>query len=589
MKTLLHLPEVPGLWELSFDAAPGGDGILLEIRCAGAAVLTFSREGGLCARLRTRWNADTPRFGKDPSFTFELRAAEGSGHVRLLWREYVFRLYIDGVLADEDWPLGRPERGAWSIEAADGVSGLAFGVPGEDAGDLEISFDGSFQNYNHPGANTGVGDCMPFARDGRWCLYYLLDRRGHASKQHLGAHQWAQVSTADLKHWTIHPMAVGITEQWEGSICTGSLITKDGKTWAFYAVRMSDGSPARLTWAVSGDGVHFEKSGRYFALTDPYEPVSARDPNVFLGADGQYHMLVTTSLTREGRFGGCLAHLTSPDLENWKQQDPFIVPGYSDQPECSDYFEWNGWYYLVFSNFAVARYRMSRRPFGPWIRPENDLLDALEIQVPKTAPFGDRRFSAGFLARRPRSYAGNAVTHELFQRADGTLGVKQAEEILPQAAYGEEFPPVHICAGEGRNTARFDCGAGAFRLRMRLKASGTGVLYGLIVHTGGPDAEDSRAYRIELDPAARMAVIVRPKEDFMLGAGRDQLRGVDLRGEVPVDLLVMGDILDVILADGRAMTMRMDAPVGHGAFVEAYALCGGLDVLSAAVTRFATE
>lgn len=417
---------------------------------------------------------------------------------------------------------------------------------------------------------------MPFERDGRYCLYYLFDRRGHASKQGLGAHQWAQISSADLKTWTVHPMAVGITEQWEGSICTGSLIQKDGKTYAFYAVRMSDGSPARMTWAVSNDGVHFEKSGCYFALTEPYEPVSARDPKVFLGVDGQYHMLVTTSLTDGGRFGGCLAHLTSPDLIQWTQHGPFIVPGYSDQPECSDYFEWNGWYYLVFSNFAIARYRMSRSPFGPWIRPENDLLDTLESQVPKTAAFGDRRLSTGFLARRPRTYAGNAVTHELFQRPDGTLGIRHPEEILPQPRRRLEPAGATLEGGQGRAEALLAESGGDFRLKAVLKLGSEHLLAGLLVTFG-----KERSYRIELDPAARMVTITRPIGDFERASGRDLLRNVALDGALAVDLLVRGDILDLMLSDGRGMTMRLDDSTGAGVRVQAYAIAGTVAVSDA--------
>lgn len=52
----------------------------------------------------------------------------------------------------------------------------------------------------------------------------------------------------------MHPMAIPITEQWEGSICTGSLIEANEKVYAFYAVRMTDGSAARLTWASSEEG-----------------------------------------------------------------------------------------------------------------------------------------------------------------------------------------------------------------------------------------------------------------------------------------------------------------------------------------------
>lgn len=560
-------------WTLGFRLAPGSGDVPLRLFFSDTVVLRVSRDDLLRVELHTRWEGTTEKFGSDPCFTFTLTSPKREGQVTVCYLGYSFRLYVDGYLEDEDWPLGEPVDADWQTEASASVTCLTWSetVPSND--ESEELYAKPFQNFVLPGHNTGVGDCMPFARDGRWCLYYLLDRRGHASKQGLGAHQWAQISTADLKNWTIHPMAVGITEQWEGSICTGSLIQKDGKTYAFYAVRMSDGSPARLTWAVSDDGVHFEKSGRYFALTAPYEPVSARDPMVFSGADGQYHMLVTTSLVDTGPYGGCLAHLTSPDLLTWTQHGPFIVPGYSDQPECSDYFEWNGWYYLVFSNFAIGRYRMSRNPFGPWIRPENDVLDATAVRVPKTAAFRDRRLSAGFLSRRPMTYAGNAVTHELFQRSDGTLGIRHLEEILPEAGSVRELPELRLDAGQNRAASQLPAMHGGFRLKAMLRPDAGNMLFGIILKFG-----EDRRYRIEFDPAAKMVAIVRPGEDFDRCYGRDLLRNVELSGGIPVDLIVNDDILDMTLADGRVMTMRLDDKAGDGTQTELYAMAGSMTV-----------
>lgn len=574
MKKRLTFTECSNTWELNCTILEGSSGKLIEIASLDEVVLTVSCDDMLRAVIHTHWNQTSKNYGENPEFDFELVSPTLCGHVRICWRGYSFRLYVNDQLIDEEWPLGYPAHGEMTAYIVDSVVDVTLDACTESPKDPEQYYDRPFQDFVLPGHNTGVGDCMPFARDGRYCLYYLFDRRRHASKKYLGAHQWAQISSADLKHWTIHPMAVGITEQWEGSICTGSLIQKDGKTYAFYAVRMSDGSPARMTTATSDDGVHFVKSGKYFALAEPYEPVSARDPMVFLGADGQYHMLVTTNLMNTDRFGGCLAHLTSPDLNEWTQHEPFIVPGYSDQPECSDYFEWNGWYYLIFSNFAIARYRMSRSPFGPWIRPENDELDAMEIQVPKTAPFGNRRFSTGFLARRPRTYAGNAVTHELFQRHDGTLGIRQLEEILPPVKEIGHTENMHLVASQNRACTMIAQVPGAMRIKAKITIESSNTLSGLILKFGNDIGDGKHSYRIEMDPAARTVVIVRPSEDFDRGHGRDLLRNIDLSGEVGIDLMVTGDILDLMLGDGRVMTMRLDDSASEGISIDFYAIGG---------------
>ena len=564
-----------GSWMADFcidrDAMP--EGRIVNITSGEKEVLEFfvSQEGAK-ASIHTCWESDTRHFGKNPEFTFTLMSPNAGRQIRLCWQGFSFRLYIDGELEDEDWPLGTPPEGEWKAVLQESVTEFALNDFEGIMADEEQLYERPFQNFVLPGHNTGVGDCMPFVRDGRFCLYYLFDRRRHASKRGLGAHQWAQISTDDFRTWTIHPMAVGITEQWEGSICTGSLIQKEGKTYAFYAVRMSDGSPAKLTWAVSEDGVHFEKSGEYFSLTAPYEPVSARDPEVFQDEKGMYHMLVTTSLVKEGEYGGCLAHLTSMDLRNWEQQEPFIVPGYCDQPECSDYFFWNGWYYLIFSNFGTARYRMSRQPFGPWTRPPVDELDSLEIRVPKTAGYHGRRFAVGFLDRLPRGYAGNAITHELFQREDGSLGVKPFEEILPEMRLVECISETMLEAGQGRKAVRLPEFAGSFRLKAHLEAVTEGMLMGICLRTTGLE------HRIEMNPGAGLVSIVRPGESLQYGSGRDLLKGAAHLKNTDIDLMVDGDILDLAVGDGRMMTMRLNGHASEGVTVEFYSIAGTVRV-----------
>lgn len=565
MRTTRPAPDLN--WALSLRLPPDA---AQEVFCLYAQEEPFLSvvvdENRLVARLTAKVSGN-PYYGEGEGLVFHVETACRPKTVTLAWLGYALRLFADGELVDEEWPLGALPMGEWTVCSADGVE-HAFEAVDDSEAEKEKTFTGPMQYFLPPGHNTGVGDCMPFARDGRYCLYYLFDRRGHKSKAGLGAHQWAQISSDDLKTWTIHPMAVSIDEQWEGSICTGSLIQKDGDTYAFYAVRMSDGSPAKISCAVSKDGVHFQKTGKYFALTAPYEPVSARDPMVFLGADGMYHMLVTTSIYDQEDLNGCLAHLTSSDLESWTQHGPFIVPGYQDQPECSDYFEWNGWYYLVFSNYAVARYRMSKSPFGPFIKPAYDILDTVDNQVVKTAAYKDRRLMTGFLAHYPRTYAGYAVTHELIQREDGTLGVKFVEEILP--AFSQALTKDETCArsDEGRaNTLLYE-GKEGFRLRGMFSLSDTCTEGGLSIQLG------NKPYRLHFDRAGGTVRLIRPERTFDLGETRLLLTGVNLDGAVALDLIMKDDIFDLVIGDERALTVRLGDSLDDGFALSVYVRCG---------------
>jgi len=300
--------------------------------------------------------------------------------------------------------------------------------------------------YFKPEGLFFAGDPMPFFHDGVFHLFWLLDENHHKGKNGLGGHQWAHSSSRDLIHWEQHPLALAIDEEWEGSICTGSVFQHSDTFYAFYATRKTDWTQ-HLGMAISQDGITFQKTTpNPFASPAPgYAPRHYRDPFVFRDEQtGQFHMLVTAFLEHytPKAHGGCLAHLVSPDLRTWALQEPFFIPGYDREPECADYFYWNGWYYLLFSNRLVPHYWMARQPYGPWQRPKVNGFDGPAARVMKTAAFtSNRRIGVAFLGTRegdkdnaPWQWAGNLVFRELVQHADGTLGTKLPPEMLPARA-----------------------------------------------------------------------------------------------------------------------------------------------------------
>ena len=249
---------------------------------------------------------------------------------------YRAELYKNGALADEEWPAGRlylTQNAECDGDIECTVAEMPDGKP-----DTAVLHGMTLDECLPAGVNAG--DCMPFADDGVFHLFFLYDRRHHGSKWGLGAHQWAHISTRNFEHWTKYPLAVPITDPCEGSICTGSVIRCGGRLLAFYSVRMSDRSAARLSWAFSDDGITFEKSGRYFRLPERYDAVSARDPFVFYSG-GRYHIFITTSLAENGRGwirlatpGGkaCMAILPYP-LESFSADLPEDAP---DERKNSD-------------------------------------------------------------------------------------------------------------------------------------------------------------------------------------------------------------------------------------------------------------
>nr|WEI57580.1 putative GH32 family protein [Hypsibius dujardini] len=360
------------------------------------------------------------------------------------------------------------------------------------------------QYFKPIGDHFFAGDCMPFFHDGVFHLFYLHDENHHAALGGLGGHQWAHATTTDLVNWTHHPLAIAITNDWEFSICTGSTFYHAGTYYGFYATRNQDWSQ-HLSLATSADGLTFHKTepNPYASPLQGYHRDHYRDPFVFWDEPtAQFHMLVTAMLEDYPLhdLGGCLAHLTSTDLHHWTVEEPFYIPGLRGAPECADHFYWRGWYYLLFGNDLVTRYRMSQSPFGPWQRPPSDVLDAPAMRVMKTAPFtGDRRLGAAWIGTREGDkdagrfqWGGHVVLREIIQHADGTLGTRFVPELMPAAKQALTVsavpltPNVSLTGSQARLDASYSLEAARIgvatpraTIKMRITPSPNSAVFGL--------------------------------------------------------------------------------------------------------------
>jgi hypothetical protein len=344
--------------------------------------------------------------------------------VSYVFRPYRLELWIDGALVDENWQFGALMCDISDIEAFCEKNKMTLGEVEDE--EKEPTVVGSFTGaYGwRPADNVFVGDCMPFEWEGRYHVLYLKDRRHHCSKWTRGAHQWSHISSADLVHWDIHPMAVPVSDASEGSICTGSWIVKDGVHRLYYAVRQNDWGPAPLRRSTSTDGYHYEKDPALdHYLSDRYLVRTARDPKIIFGADGKWHMLVTTTDLSVGM--GCLAHLVSDDEKTWTELEPEFVGDTPDEPECPDYFFYKGKYYMLYSIKGKAHYKYSTEPFGAWITPAEPVIEC--GNVPKCAVWHDRLIFTGF--DPVGGYAGNMIFVEAYTDEKGELHTKPVPEM----------------------------------------------------------------------------------------------------------------------------------------------------------------
>ena len=408
---------------LSLDFTVKNGKTVLTGRKSGELAAVIEYDGVLTVRV---WSD----FRKEP-LTLKANAQPGDTASLSVFRARM-ELRVNGELCDEEWQYGK----------------LYLEKDCAQSGDIPVKISEK-ETEGTVGTNTrraiataqiripgvNIGDCIPFSdpeNDGRYHLIYLYDRHHHGSKWGFGAHQWAHLTTTDFENWDEYPMAVPITEPWEGSICTGSVckaVKDDKKTayYAWYAVRMCDRSPARITCACSDDMVRFTKCKEFFSLPEGYEPTSARDPMVFY-LDGLYHMFVTTSRLSDNT--GCLAHLVNDRMaiDGWKNAGialpwgDIASPGDERrfwQPECPDHFRMGDYFYLVFGIGGVGHYVYSKDPYSGWVYDENNTIPCGNVPKSAVLPGDGRRIFCGFICEG--GYGGRLRAIEAKQKGDGRL------------------------------------------------------------------------------------------------------------------------------------------------------------------------
>ncbi len=300
-------------------------------------------------------------------------------------------------------------------------------------------------------ADGFVGDVIPFYWEGQYHAFYLKAPLPPKRKGADGT-PYAHLVSRDLAHWDEWPLVIepgGPGTPDEVSCFTGSVIEKDGLFHLFYTGYPGRDKPQTICRATSRDLRTWEKDTRnpiFSADTRWYETIDWRDPFPFWNEEaGEYWMLLAArEIDGPVNRRGCIALVTSPDLERWEVQAPFWAPRLYFTHECPDLFRWGDNWVLVYSTFSermVTHYRTSRSLAGPWVAPTNDTFDGRAFYAAKTASDGNRRFIFGWNPTREGEtdsgrweWAGNMVVHELTSQEDGRLTVRvptEVERLLP--------------------------------------------------------------------------------------------------------------------------------------------------------------
>ena len=385
------------------------------------------------------------------------------------------------------------------------------------------------------------------------------------------------------------------------NVYTGSIVQDaDGTHHVFYTgqnpdLRGDDGLPLQVVLhATSTDGMRSwqRHPADTFGATAGYETADWRDPFVFLRrrgwpmADADHR----PARRRSRPPARCHRAVRLRDLHTWEPAEPFWNPRRYVAHECPEVFEWNGWWYLVYSEFSesfTTRYRMARSLSGPWLVPEHDSIDGRAYYAAKSAARDGRRFFFGWIASRENGHddgawqwAGTLSVLEAEQRADGTLAFHPPREL--NATFDEPAAGMHagtvLQALDGyADTIVPVTTPNAFRLVATFDIAPHTSECGVLLRASGDGDE---GYVLRLEPRRGRLVFDRwPRHST--GGEQWQISGdvpfaielerpVDLApGEHRLEVIVDGDLCVATVDDATVLSTRLyDRTTGHvGAFV----------------------
>ena len=305
-----------------------------------------------------------------------------------------------------------------------------------------------YQLYYQPDG-IWVGDIMPYGKDGSFYVYHQRDTRNPGPfGEPFG---WALATTKDFVTYKDYGESLkrGTDEEADQFIYAGSVFEAQGCFHAFYTgynreFLKAGKTSQTLLHATSQDGINWEKSKEALEIPPQsgYDRRNWRDPFVLWDEERQEYLLILGARKGEDKRKqtGRLVSFTSKDLEKWEFQGDFWSPGICTMFEMPEIFKMGDWWYLVFSEYSDGNkihYRMSKSLYGPWIAPKDDAFDGRAYYAGRTAFDGKRRVLFGWVPTRDgdddkNSYlwGGTFVPHEVFQREDGTLGVKPLDSVM---------------------------------------------------------------------------------------------------------------------------------------------------------------
>lgn len=351
---------------------------------------------------------------------------------------------------DQEMSRSAVQESASSGDSEDGSSAAGGSSEESEAGNVENYESVPYRIYP-TSEGAWVGDVMPMTDGDDLHLYYLYDTDHNG----MGYHPIYKFSTSNFYEYHDDGLVIPYGASGDApdlAVGTGSVLkAQDGRYHCFYTGH-NDSFPDKgldkecVMHAVSDDNVNWIKIPEdTFYAADHYSGDDFRDPFVFWNEEEQCYWLLIAA--REENLGGVVARYTSTDLSKWTLCEPLYAPGRQYMLECPDLFKMGDHYYLFYSWDMVTYYAMGDSMYGPFQEPEDNVLDGTGFcfYAAKTAEFKGSRYLCGWVGRKPEprdagnyNWAGSLLIHELVQKEDGTLGVKEPSGLRDYFTEEEE-------------------------------------------------------------------------------------------------------------------------------------------------------
>jgi len=260
--------------------------------------------------------------------------------------------------------------------------------------------------------------------DGKYfhCFFLRASKAlGDPQRRHFRAGT-GHARSLDLINWELLPDAIVADDlpAWDStSTWTGSVIV-DPATKLFHLFytgtnRLHGGVQQQVGHATSKDLITWSR--------DPQNPVVSadpklfevmadandepfRDPWVFLGNDGQWHMLLTANLKElDEKYRATIAHSTSTDLYKWSSPTPLIGKSGFGQIEVTQVEKIDGKWVLI---FCVAKEH---------IQADGPQWQSGTYSAPADGPLGPFYLDGAELIGPAGLYAGRLIKNRLGQWA----------------------------------------------------------------------------------------------------------------------------------------------------------------------------